>query len=92
MVVRTNPFERTYPEEPPISTVLAYQREGRSGVTLDYISFRANDGRWYTTGGGAKQGVSWSELWAMLRTLETSVWVAASWKMFVNIRRSDGEE
>jgi len=62
-----SPFERHEPDEPARGTVLAYQRVGHSGAVLDYVSVRAGDGRWYTTGGAAKQGVDWAELWSAVR-------------------------
>lgn len=39
------PFDlTTEPDEPPRGAVLAYQRLGYSGVTLDFVSLRAGDG------------------------------------------------
>lgn len=64
-----SPFEHaSEPEQPPKGSVIAYQRMAASGVILDYVSFRAGDGHWYTTGEGPRQRVSWSTLWVAIRT------------------------
>lgn len=77
----SSPFDHsTTPTEPPRGAVLAYQRLGRDGVVLDYVSFRAGDGRWYTTGRNAQQGVAWDALLAALRhQAYGSVHYATSW-------------
>jgi len=63
-----NPFSHeAEPEEPPRGSVLAYQRLGRAGRMLDYVSFRAGDGKWYTTGKLAAQGVDWATFWEAVR-------------------------
>jgi hypothetical protein len=63
-----SPFNHeTEPEEPPRGSVLAYQRLGNAGRMLDYVSFRAGDGKWYTTGKLAVQGVPWSVFWDAVR-------------------------
>lgn len=76
-----NPFDHANePEEPERGTVLAYQRLGHSGVTLDYLSFRAGDGLWYTTGEKARQGVKWGDLWAAVRSTSVGpVRYATAW-------------
>lgn len=62
-----NPFDHSgVPDEPPRGAVIAYQYEGVSGVTLDYVSFRAGDGLWYTTGRTTRQGVKWGDLFALV--------------------------
>lgn len=63
-----SPFDHaSEPEEPPRGSVLAYQRLGHGGAVLDYVSLRAGDGRWYTTGRNPAQGVDWRDLWAAVR-------------------------
>jgi hypothetical protein len=63
------PFDlATKLDEPPRGAVLAYQSLGYSGVHLDFVSVRAGNGLWYTTGGkSASQGLKWSDLWASIR-------------------------
>lgn len=76
-----NPFAVPgYPEEPPLGTVLAYQRRALSGKILDYVSFRASDGKWYTTGKLGSNGVSWSSVWDWLVSEKTiAVKFATDW-------------
>lgn len=77
-----SPFDHsTDPEEPPRGAVLAYQRLGHGGATLDYVSFRAGDGRWYTTGKNSAQGVDWQTLWAAVRMHASGpVMYATAWQ------------
>jgi hypothetical protein len=63
-----SPFDHaSEPEEPPRGTVLAFQRLGHNGLALDYVSVRAGDGLWYTTGKLALQASTWRNLLAALR-------------------------
>jgi hypothetical protein len=75
------PFVVPGPDEPPVGTVLAYQRRlpGCDGErSYHYASIRAGDGRWYTTGSNARQGVDWHTLREVLSDVGT-VYAAASW-------------
>lgn len=67
------PFVFTMPVEPPVGTVLVYQRQLGGGIntkrTYHYASIRAGNGLWYTTGQEARQGVSWHELCEVLATV-----------------------
>lgn len=66
-----NPFNHAdMPDEPPRGAVIAYQLSftpprstGFSTALYDYVSFRAGDGRWYTTGKrGNVSGETWDDL------------------------------
>lgn len=65
------------PPEPPVGAVLAYRRY-LDGRAYDYVSLRAGDGLWYTTGGTTAQGVTWPALWAAVE-LCGSAFVATAW-------------
>jgi len=82
-----SPFDHTAePEEPPRGTVLAYQRVGRNGLLLDYLSFRAGDGKWYTTGKMSLQGVTWRDLLGALRTAAVGpIRYATGWAELVSV-------
>jgi hypothetical protein len=69
------------PMEPELGTVLAYSVE-LGGKTYHYASNRAGDGRWYTTGGSAIQGVDWTTLADALRTNAAAVCVATGWAVW----------
>lgn len=71
----SSPFDHeSMPDEPTKGTVLAYQitflptrNDGYKGATYDYVSFRAGNGQWYTTGSRrVEMGESWDELWARI--------------------------
>lgn len=47
--------------EPPIGSVIHY-RLNLGGKLFTYVSLRAENGLWYTTGGGTKQNATWEEL------------------------------
>jgi hypothetical protein len=77
------PFVTAVPAEPPVGTVLAYQRRlpGRDGGperAYHYASIRAGDGLWYTTGREARQGVNWHALVGVLATAG-DVYAATGW-------------
>jgi hypothetical protein len=77
------PFVTAVPAEPPVGTVLAYQRRlrGRDGGperSYHYASIRAGDGLWYTTGREARQGVHWHALVEVLATVG-DVYAATGW-------------
>lgn len=48
-------------EEPPVGSVIAY-RVKLGGRDYDYVSLRAGNGLWYSTGSGTPQGVRWDAL------------------------------
>jgi hypothetical protein len=77
------PFVTAVPAEPPVGTVLAYQRRlpGRDGGperAYHYASIRAGDGLWYTTDREARQGVNWHALVGVLATVG-DVYAATGW-------------
>lgn len=76
-----NPFDHdSQPDEPAKGTVLAYQRAGAGGRVLDYVSFRAGDGKWYTTGRTGQNGVTWTRFWESLMTHRVlSLKIATAW-------------
>jgi len=47
--------------EPPVGSVIAY-RVKLGGRDYDYVSLRAGNGLWYSTGSGTPQGVDWDAL------------------------------
>lgn len=49
------------PPEPPIGSVIKFQLN-LGGKLYTYASLRADNGLWYTTGGGSKQNATWGEL------------------------------
>lgn len=54
------------PPEPGVGHAIAYTVQG-ADRQLYYVSLRAGNGFWYTTGGRAQQGVAWRELVAGMR-------------------------
>lgn len=72
--------------EPEVGTVLVYKVEHEIGSTTTrtyyYASIRAGDGRWYTTGRTAEQGVDWVTLYDALRASGAQVWTATGWSVF----------
>ena len=77
--------------EPPIGTVIAYQMTGTGGVKLDYVTFRAGDGKWYTTGKLALQGASWNNVRRFLRSADGVVRYATGWAA-LNVGVATAEE
>lgn len=86
----TNPFNHDgMPDEPPRGTVIAYQltfpmgsgRAVRAGMMYDYVSFRARDGKWYTTGKRAAiSGETWDDLFPRIqRSLAGPVKYVTEW-------------
>lgn len=53
------------PPEPPIGTVIRYAID-HGGKLYTYVSLRAENGLWYTTG-GANQNATWAQLFAALK-------------------------
>lgn len=96
-----NPFDHdAIPGEPPRGTVLAYQitffpaatrvlekdeRRRVTGTTYDYVSFRAGNGSWYTTGKRAcEEPETWDDFWSRLnsRGYVSEIKFASSWDLF----------
>lgn len=86
----TNPFNYDgMPDEPPRGAVIAYQltfpmgsgRAVRAGMIYDYVSFRARDGKWYTTGKRAAiSGETWDDLFPRIqRSLAGPVKYVTEW-------------
>lgn len=74
-----SPFDHSHVvEEPAVGTVLTYQRRVPGGRVLDYVTFRAGNGLWYTTGGQTGQGVRWHEMVEALRAGGVEVMHAAT--------------
>lgn len=64
----TNPFDHsTNVNEPPLGTVLAWQKRTVDGTLLDYVSFRAGNGNWYTTGVKEQNTRHWESMLTHLR-------------------------
>lgn len=68
MTEPANPFDHsTNVPEPPLGTVLAWQVNTVEGTLLDYVSFRAGNGRWYTTGVKEHNARHWESMLTHLR-------------------------
>lgn len=66
-------------KEPPVGTVIAYQTTGWGDVILDYVTFRAGNGRWYTTGRHVAQGTTWEDVRRALRAANGPARYATAW-------------
>lgn len=65
--------------EPPVGSVIAY-RVKLGGRDYDYVSLRAGNGLWYTTGNTA-QGATWPKLIGALRSQGVERYsVAVEWE------------
>lgn len=84
MTEPANPFDHSSNlNEPPVGTVIAWQKRAPDGTVLDYVSFRAGNNRWYTTGVRESSFRSWDAMLTQLRMYsDESAQYATAWAKF----------
>jgi hypothetical protein len=103
-----SPFDfEEIPDEPPRGTVLAYQitfypslsdqRLKKGPVkTYDYVSFRAGNGEWYTTGRMGRDAgpENWNEFWNRLhsRGVVGEIRYATAWGLLEVTAQPEADE